>query len=132
MKRDFTGCWIFDPQHSSLEIRRPDTVRLAIEHVEPRFRLERTLAFGGESDTFSIVLFTDGRETTCEHRGAHIRARARWEGDGLKFTSTVLKDNEEGSNEVVYRLVDGDILVAEEQFRSPSVRYDNVWRFARA
>lgn len=60
-KSDFTGTWKFDHSKSSLQIPSPDSTSFVIEHNEPRFLLKRTHVFGGNSDTFSIDLTTDGK-----------------------------------------------------------------------
>lgn len=129
---DFSGSWRFDPGRSALEIPPPASVRFAIEHREPRFRLERTLVIGGRSDTFALELTTDGEATSLTHHGAEIEARLFWDGDALVFESKVTRDGEPGTNFVRYTLADqGRTLVAQERFRSRPVSYDNSWVFAR-
>lgn len=129
---DFSGEWTFVPGRSSLQIPAPDSTTFAIEHREPRFRLTRTHTFQGKSDTFTIELTTGGEPVVLHHGPARIEARLVWDGDALKFDSTIEKDGERGSNIVRYTLADGGrTFIGEERFRSPSLNYDNVWVFEK-
>ncbi len=129
---DFSGRWEFSPGASALQIESPDAVMFAIEHREPGFRLERTLTFGGRSDTFAIDL-TVGADGAPVTRGeATLYPSLRWDGDQLVFFARIVHGGEEATNLVRYRLEeDGTILVAEESFRSSGQSYDNRWVFTK-
>lgn len=129
-KPDFTGTWKFNPGKSSLQIPVPDSTLFVIEHREPVFELARTHVFGGNSDTFSIDLTTDGQAVLRAHAGFEIDACVRWDGETLLFDSKLKREGEEATNIVRYRLSDnGQTLIAEEQFRGREHRYDNKWVF---
>jgi hypothetical protein len=129
-KPDFTGIWQFNPSKSLLQIPAPESTTFFIEHREPCFRLERTHVFDGNSDTFSIELATDGKPVALNHRGLEIRASLNWEGETLLFYSTVERDGVQATNIVRYRLLeDGQVFIAEEQFRSQEMNYENRWVF---
>lgn len=129
-KPDFTGAWKFNPEKSSLQIPAPESTLFAIEHSEPRFRLERTHVFGGNSDTFCIDLTTDGKTVVRVHAGFEIHADLRWEGATLIFNSRLEREGEQATNIVRYILSDdGQTFIAEEQFRGKQYSYDNKWVF---
>ena len=129
-KPDFTGTWKFNPGKSSLQIPVPESALFVIEHREPRFELERTHIFSGNSDTFSIDLRTDGKAVVRVHAGFEIDACLRWEGETLLFNSKLKREGEEATNIVRYRLSDdGQTLIAEEQFRGREHSHDNKWVF---
>ena len=129
---DFSGRWEFSPSKSSLQIPAPDSTTFVIEHNEPRFHLTRTHVFGGNSDTFSLELTTDGKPVEVNHAGLSIRASLRWEGVTLVFDSTLDRNGERATNTVRYRLSEDDqVFLADERFRSEGLNYDNRWVFDR-
>ena len=131
-KPNFTGTWKFNPGKSSLQIPAPDSTIFVVKHRESVFRLTRTHVVGDKSDTFTLDLTTDGKEVDVVQGDLHIRARASWEGETLVFDSRVIRGEEEGNNIVRYKLADTlDSFVAEEQFRSKSLNYDNLWVLER-
>ena len=131
-KPNFTGTWKFNPGKSSLQIPAPDSTIFVVKHTEPAFRLTRTHVVGDKSDTFTLDLTTDGKEVDVVQGDLHIRARASWEGETLVFDSRVIRGEEEGNNVARYQLADTlDSFVAEEQFRSKSLNYDNLWVLER-
>jgi len=129
---NFSGSWQFNPQKSSLQIQAPDSTTFTIEHNEPDFKLTRTFTFGGKSDTFSILLKTDGNQVSFQHGGRTINARLYWDEDRLVFDSSINRDNEIAINVVNYRLEDqGKTLIAEEKFTSRDQNYLNRWVFIK-
>ena len=128
VRPDFSGTWGFSPSKSSLEIPAPDSTTFVIEHNEPRFHLQRTHVFGGNSDTFSLELTTDGKTVEVHHAGLSIRANLQWDGVTLVFDTTLNRNGEPATNIVRYTLSDDSReLVANERFRSHSLNYDNRW-----
>lgn len=131
-KPNFTGTWKFNPGKSKLQIPAPDWTVFVVEHTEPGFRLSRTHVVGQKSDTFTLDLTTDGTEVDILRGDLHLRARAYWEGETLVFDSHLVRGGEDATNIVRYKLDDTlDSFVAEEQFRSKSLCYDNIWLLER-
>src|SRR5262245_30057558 len=129
-KPDFTGTWKFNRGRSSLQIPPPDSTTFVIDHREPRFHLSRTHVVGGNSDTFSIELTTDGEQVVSDHNGLEIQARLRWEGGSLVFDSELVREGMRATNVVRYRLADGgQVLVAEENLSSQQHSHENTWVF---
>lgn len=127
---DFTGRWQFNPSKSLLQIPSPESSFFVIEHREPQFHLERTHVFGGQSDTFSIALTTDGKAVVHHHGGFEIQVSLHWEGETLVFDSTLNRAGEQATNIVRYQLSDeGQILLAQEQFQSLEHSHENRWVF---
>jgi hypothetical protein len=127
-KPDFSGIWKFNPRKSVLQIPTPDSSIFVVEHREPVFRIQRTHVFGRKSDTFSLDLTTDGTEVTIDRGEVQIHARVYWEGDILVFDTRLVKQGEEATNLVRYKLAEMlDAFTAEERFRSKSLNYDNIW-----
>src|SRR5262249_34009660 len=115
LKPDFTGTWKFSPSKSSLQIPAPDSTTFVIEHREPRFHLSRTHIVGGNSDTFSIDLTTDGEEVVRNQGDLEVRARVYWEGETLAFDSRLARGDEQATNVVRYSLANqGQAFIAEE------------------
>jgi hypothetical protein len=131
-KPDFSGTWKFNPARSSLQIPAPESTIFVIKHREPHFRLERTHIFGGNSDTFSIDLTTDGNTVVRTHAGLEINATLRWEGDALVFDSKLERDGKQATNIVRYKLSDdGQSFIADEKFSSKELNYENKWLLER-
>ncbi len=131
-KPDFAGTWKFNPGRSVLQIPAPDSSIFVVEHLEPIFRLSRTHVVGETSDTFALDLTTDGKEVVVVRVDRRLRARAYWEGETLVFDSHLTRGGEEATNVVKYKLSRTlDSFVAEEQFRSKSLNYDNLWFMER-
>jgi len=130
---NFSGRWQFKATRSALEIPRPDVVLLVIEHDEPRFRLERTLAFGERTDTFAIDLRVGADQPPIARGTATLYPSLEWDGDQLVFRTRIVRPGEdEATNEVRYRLgQDGTALVADEHFASTTQHYDNRWVFGK-
>ena len=129
-KPDFSGDWMFNAEKSKLQIQsKLEGGTFTVDHKEPDFRFSRVFIIGGKSDAYSYALTTDGREKVEEQPGRTLRSRLYWDGDVLVFdVRIVLKDGREATNVVRYSLRDGGrTFVAEEMFRGPVVKYDNVW-----
>jgi len=127
-KPNFSGTWRFNPGKSVLQIMPPDSTLFVIDHREPLLRISRTHVVGGESDTFTLDLTTDGREVTLERGDLRLRARAHWDDATLVFDTKVIRSGEEGANLVRYGLAPNlESLIAEERFRSKTLNYDNTW-----
>ncbi len=129
-KPNFSGEWVFNAEKSKLEIKvKLESATFTIDHEEPDFRFSRVFVIGGKSDSFSYALTTDGKETVEEQPDRTLRSRLYWDGDVLVFdVRIILKDGREATNVVRYSLRDGGrTFVAEEKFRGPVLKYDNLW-----
>lgn len=114
---------------SGEEIAKFDNTTITIEHKEPNFRFHRLSLKGGKADESAFELTTDGVEKV-EREGGRVRtSRLTWDGEALVFYSHVLlPDGREATDTVRYSLQDGGkAFVAEEKFRGPVVKYDNLW-----
>jgi hypothetical protein len=129
-KPDFSGVWVVNAEKSRLaDWAKFDSTTITIEHKEPLFRFHRVSEKGGETDEAGYELTTDGVEkVTKEGRMTDI-SRLSWEGEALVFSARlILPDGREATDVVRYTLRDGGkTFVAEEKFRGPVVKYDNLW-----
>jgi len=131
-KPDFSGVWKFNRARSSLQIPPPDSTTFVINHKEPRFHLERTHIFSGNSDFFTIDLLTDGNSVELTHAGARIRARLYWDDEALVFYSELIRDDVRGTNVVWYRLTEeGQTFIAFERLSFEGHNHENNWVFDR-
>jgi hypothetical protein len=131
-KPNFSGTWKMNLEKSRLQTPAPDSSTLTIDHKEPSFRLSRTHVVKERPDTFSIGLTTDGKELVTNDPGETAYNRCYWEGDTLVFAARIVRKDREATNVVKYSLSpDGKQLTANEQFRGPIVKYDNIWVFDR-
>jgi len=129
-KTNFSGDWVFNPEKSKLEVKiELESATFTIDHKEPDFRFSRVFVIAGKSDSFSYALTTDGKEKIDEQPSRTNTSRLYWDGDVLVFdVRIVLKDGREATNVVRYSLRDGGrTFVAEEKFRGPVLKYDNLW-----
>jgi len=129
-KPDFSGDWIFSAEKSKLQTQmKLDSATFTIDHKEPEFRFSRVFMVGGKEDAFSYSLTTDGKEKVEEQPDRTLHCRLYWDGDVLVFdVRIVLKNGREATNVVRYNLQDGGrTFVAEEKFRGPVLKYDNLW-----
>lgn len=129
-KPDFSGVWVIDPQRSQLAAwAKFDSTTITIEHREPRFHFHRVSVKAGKTDETIYELTTDGAEKVEKDGGRTSRSRLSWDGDTLVFEATMsLPDGRQATDVVRYTLKDGGkTFVAEEKFRGPVVKYDNLW-----
>lgn len=127
---NFSGVWNLDLQKSKLQIPAPDSGVFNIGHKEPSFHLSRTFIKGGENDTWSIDLTTDGKEVVQAGQTEIFRGRLRWEGNDLILDSTISVKDRTATNVVRYHLSDdGQVLTATENFKGPRLKYENTWVF---
>jgi len=129
-KPDYSGTWVFNAAKSKLEVRfKLESAVFIIDHKEPHFKLSRVFVIDGKEDALSWALTTDGKEEVTEEIGRTVHSRLYWDGDVLVFdVRYVLKDGREATNVVRYTLRDGGkTFVAEEKFRGPVLKYDNLW-----
>ena len=129
-KPDLSGTWVLDSERSQLQIKvNIDRATFTIDHKEPRFKLSRVFIINGKEDSLTWTLTTDGREEVTVEAGRTNHSRLYWDGDVLVFdVRIVLKDGREATNVVRYSLRDGGkTFVAEEKFRGPVLKYDNLW-----
>jgi hypothetical protein len=127
---DFSGEWVFNAEKSRLEVKfKLDSAVFTIVHKEPRFKLSRVFVIDGRENALAWALTTDGKEEVTEEDGRTVHSRLFWDGDVLVFdVRYVLKDGREATNIVRYTLKDGGkAFVAEEKFRGPMLKYDNLW-----
>jgi hypothetical protein len=129
-KPDFSGTWVLNLEKSKLQIQEKlDGASFTIDHKEPAFRFSRVFVVGGKEDALSYALTTDGKEKIVAEPGRTTTSRLYWDGDVLVLDERiVLKDGREATNVVRYSLRDGGrTLVAEEKFRGPFHKHDNLW-----
>ncbi len=129
-KPDFSGDWVFNAEKSKLQIQvKLESATFTIDHKEPDFRFSRLFVIDGKDDAYSYKLTTDGKEKVEEQPNRTNTSRLYWDGDVLVFdVRIVLKDGREATNVVRYSLRDGGrTFVAEEKFRGPVLKYDNLW-----
>ncbi len=129
-KPNFSGGWVFNAEKSKLEVKvKLESATFTIDHREPDFRLSRVFVINGKTDSYSYALTTDGTEKVEERPDRTLHSRIYWDGDVLVFdVRIILKDGREATNIVRYSLRDGGrTFVAEEKFRGPVLKYDNLW-----
>jgi hypothetical protein len=129
-KPDFSGTWVYNAEKSKLQIAlKIESAEFSVDHKEPDFRFRRVFVIGGKPDAFSYSLKTDGTEVVEREGGRTNHSRLYWDGDVLVFdVRIVLPDGREATNVVRYGLRDGGrTFVAEEKFRGPVLKYDNLW-----
>jgi hypothetical protein len=129
-KPDFSGVWTVNPQTSRLaDWAKFDSTTITIEHKEPLFRFHRVSVKGDKRDEVGYELTTDGIEKVTKEGRMTEYSRLSWDGEALVFSArTVLPDGREATDVVRYTLRDGGkTFVAEEKFRAPVVKYDNLW-----
>jgi hypothetical protein len=129
-KPDLSGAWVLNLEKSRLQVEaKIERGTFTIEHKEPDFRFSRVFVVEGKADALSYALTTDGREKVVKEPGRTTTSRLYWEGDILVLDERiVLGDGREATNVVHYTLRDGGrTLVAEEKFRGPIHKHDNLW-----
>ncbi|HVP90767.1 MAG TPA: hypothetical protein VMS75_06060 [Terriglobales bacterium] len=129
-KPDFSGVWVVNVQKSQLAAwARFDSTTITIEHKEPKFRFHRVSVKAGKTDEVSWELTTDGVEKVEKEGGGASHSWLTWDGEVLVyFSHKVLPNGREARDIVRYTLRDGGkTFVAEEKFRGPLVKYDNLW-----
>ena len=128
-KTDYSGRWIFNPLKSKLQIDwKPEKGEFEINHKEPLFRLHRIFIVDGKANEISFEHTTDGKEVVTTEGNRKIYSRMYWDGDILVLDQRILMGNREATNKVRYTLANGGAtLIAEEQFRGPKLKYDNLW-----
>jgi hypothetical protein len=129
-KPDFSGTWVLNLKKSQLQIQEKlDSATFTIEHKEPDFRFSRVFVVEGKADALSYALTTDGKEKIDKQPGRTTVSRLTWDGNVLVLDERiVLADGREATNVVRYSLRDGgQTLVAEEKFRGPIHKHDNLW-----
>ena len=129
-KPDLTGTWTLDLEKCQLQSpSKIDSGTITIAHRDPAFRFSRTFVVGGKEDALSYELTTDGREKIVKEPGRTTSSRMYWDGDVLVLDEKiVLTDGRAATNTVRYSLHEGGrMLVAEERFRGPFHKHDNIW-----
>lgn len=127
---DFSGVWVVNPEKSQLaNWAKFDVTTITIEHKDPRFRFHRVSVKAGKTDESSFELTTDGIEKVSKDGRLTEHSRLYWDGDALVYYARmVLPDGREATDIVRYTLRDsGKTFGAEEKFRGPVVKYDNLW-----
>ena len=129
-KPDLSGTWVLNLQWCQLQSpAKLDSGTITIEHRDPAFRFSRTFVTGGREDSVSYELTTDGREKIVTEPGRTTTSRMSWDGDVLVLDEKiVLTDGRAATNTVRYSLHEGGrMLIAEEKFRGPFHKHDNLW-----
>ncbi|HVO76113.1 MAG TPA: hypothetical protein VMT35_18965 [Ignavibacteriaceae bacterium] len=127
-KPNFTGTWKFNPKLSSLQIKPPESTIFVIDHQDKKLRLQRKHLFEGKEDIFSIELEINGNEVITAGNDYNVSSSAYWESKTLVFNSTIFRKDLKAANIVRYSLSsDGNVITAQEHFRSAELNYDNIW-----
>jgi hypothetical protein len=129
-KPDFSGVWVVNLEKSQLaDWAKFDRTTITIVHKDPVFRFHRASVKAGKADETSYELTTDGAEKVEKEGGRASTSRLTWDGEALVFQDRlVLPNGREALDVVRYTLRDGGkTFVAEEKFRGPVVKYDNLW-----
>jgi hypothetical protein len=129
-KPDFSGTWVIDFERSRLQTQaKIERVSFTVEHREPDFRFSRVFVVEGKEDRHAYALTADGKVKVEELADRTVHSRLYWAGETLVYdVRIVLKDGREATNVVRYSLRDGGrTFVAEEAFRGPILKYDNLW-----
>jgi len=129
-KPDFSGTSTIDLAKSRLQIQaKIESGEFTIDHKEPDFRFHRVFVIDGKKDEISYALATDGTAKVEKLADRTRHSRLYWDGDVLIFdVRIVLQNGREATNVVRYSLRDGGrTFVAEETFRAPVLKYDNLW-----
>ena len=128
---DFSGVWLLNKERSQFQLKILEKLEkgiIKIDHEEPDFRLSRVFTMDGKNDSLTLELTTDGKEKISQEGNQKHISRLFWEGDTLVFITRIIAPQGEATNIVRYRLKDsGRTLEAEEQFRGPRLKYDNLW-----
>jgi hypothetical protein len=129
-KPDLSGTWVLNLAKSRLQADfGTQSGTFTIDHKEPAFRFSRVFVAGGKSEAVSYELTTDGTEKVVQGAGRTTTSRLYWDGDALVLDEKiVLADGRAATNVVRYSLIDGGrTLVADEKFRGPFHKHDNLW-----
>lgn len=127
-KPNFSGTWHYNPEKSKLQLPKPESLTMTIEHNEPEFKLFRTYAGSGVTDEWGITLTTDGKESIHQEGPQTLYCRLYWEDDQLVFATRIIQSGKEATNVVKYSISsDGQTFTAQESFRGPRMKYDNLW-----
>jgi len=129
-KPDFSGTWVLNLGKSRLQADfGTQSGTFTVDHKEPVFRFSRVFVAGGRDDAMSYELTTDGTEKVIRGPGRTTTSRLYWDADVLVLDERiVLADGRAATNTVRYSLLDGGrTLVAEEKFRGPFHKHDNLW-----
>ena len=110
-KPDFSGTWKLDPQRSryNAKVPAPKSVTLAVEHRDPRLRIDMTTVTANGSQNYSFELTTDGTEVTKTIDGQPVTAQVRWgDIDGTRLVLTIKQSLPSGTMETSRTLRLGD------------------------
>ena len=132
---NMSGTWVLDRARSSPQYPKLadlDSARVVIGHSEARFTFFRRFLVAGTPDTVSWALVPDGPVDTSSENGRQSFSRLRWVGDTLLLEIRIVAPRGEAGDTVRYHLLaEGRVFQAEERFRAPRLRYDNLWVFTR-
>jgi len=132
---NMSGTWVLDRARSSLEYPKLadlDSAVVVIRQTDARFTFFRRFLVAGTPDTISWSLVPDGPVDTSSEGGRQALSRLRWAGDTLLLEIRIVAPRGEAGDTVRYRLLDhGRMFQAQERFRAPRLRYDNLWVLVR-
>ena len=129
-KPDLSGTWLLNLKTCQLQFPpKLDSGTITIGHKDPAFRFSRTFVTGGKEESVSYELTTDGREKVVKEPDRTTTSRLSWDGDVLVLDERiVLANGRAATNTVRYSLHEGGrMLIAEEKFRGPFHKHDNLW-----
>lgn len=129
---NLSGTWTLVRSQSSGQIG-PGAMVLRIDQKGDRVKLSRTFSERGRSETSSIEIRTDGRETVRKEAHMTYFDRGSWKGDRLAVVSRFEGGSlGEGTTTAVHSLSpDGRTLTIEDRFKSSRLKYEEAWVFRR-
>lgn len=130
---NLSGTWTLVRSQSSAQIG-PGAMVLRIDQKGDRVKLSRTFAEQkGRSETSSIEIRTDGRETLRKDAHMTYFERGSWEGNRLAVVTRSQGGHlREATTTAMHSLSpDGRTLAIEERFKSSTLKYEETWVFRR-
>lgn len=130
-KPNFSGSYILDMNRTRLQSNWGiEGGEMTLVHQGDRFSLSRTFRIKGQAEpsTASYEGTIGGPETVRQENGQTTRIRLYWDGDVLVGDMTIQAPQGNATNVVRYALSEeGKTLTADEKFRGPRLKYDNLW-----
>jgi hypothetical protein len=83
MKPNFTGTWKMNPEKSKFSGGGPDAILIKIDHKDPEWVENWTIAAPGGERSFEAKYTIGGKETEQEVMGRPAKTLAKWDGDAL-------------------------------------------------
>jgi hypothetical protein len=130
-KPDFSGTYALDVTRTKLQGDWGiEGGQIVLVHEGDQFTLTRAFRMEGQTEpsTTSFEGVIGGPEKIMQEGAQTIHIRLYWDGDVLVADMTIQAPQGTATNVVRYTLSDGGkTLIADEKFRGPRLKYDNVW-----